>query len=133
MKYLKLYESMATDMSRVQVEELFSPYMNWDMIADAKDMSLEYLDKGLELEMIVTVNHIIIYEMYFSHNDSNSSQWCSTNQYDVNHIDYYFDFSSPSNRYKSYPLDTSLEEDLSGFLDRLKEVYPSEKIHKSVL
>lgn len=48
MKYIKLYEDLTNE-----IQDIFYPIINWDMIEDLKDMSLEYLDNGLELKILI--------------------------------------------------------------------------------
>jgi len=45
MKYIKLYEAYKLGDEK-RTEELFSSLIDWDMIENIKDMSLEYLDEG---------------------------------------------------------------------------------------
>ena len=51
MKYLKLFESVGC--SEEDTEKVFKPYINWDMISDLKELSLDYLDDGFILRIRV--------------------------------------------------------------------------------
>ena len=74
MKYIKLYEAI---LSTDEVKDKFTPYINWEMIEDIKDMSLEYLDNNLILDIEIfyditpkdwsTVHELTIYSMEYSH------------------------------------------------------------------
>ena len=136
MRYLKLYEwykSAVVDRSPKQVEELFSPYINWEMIQDVKDLSLEYLDKGITLELYISVDEVVIYEMYFNHDINKSNyKWNRTQQDDVDAIEYYFDFLPVKRMDNTFSVEMRREvnEDLFEFVDILKSMYPDEKIKK---
>jgi hypothetical protein len=61
-------------------EEMVGDKINWQMINMAKDLSLDYLDKGLELSIQVIASitpaagKIQVYYEHFSHK-SNSTKW----------------------------------------------------------
>jgi hypothetical protein len=56
MKYLKtyrLFESIGDGLSKEDVKNVFESYINWDLISDTKHLSMEYLDDGLDLVIII--------------------------------------------------------------------------------
>ena len=59
MKYLKsykLFESIEDGLSKEDVKNVFESYVNWNLIYDAKDLCLEYLDEGLRLVILIKYN-----------------------------------------------------------------------------
>ena len=60
MKYLKKYQS-DDFYSPEEVEKLWANLINWEMINDIKDMSLEYLDERYNLEIYVEYYLVLLY------------------------------------------------------------------------
>jgi len=59
MKYLKkykLFESIEDGLSKDDVKNVFESYVNWNLISDAKELCLEYLDEGLDLVILIKYN-----------------------------------------------------------------------------
>jgi len=126
-KYLKTYKLFESNGStESELKDLFEPYINWDLIEDAKDMSLEYLDEGMRLFLEIAYDYkYYIYYMGFS-NYENFSEWTTY-------------FLTKDSLYKIKPIDKSkvrylfrlngsynnFEEEL---VSRIKEAYPNEKI-----
>ena len=84
MIYLKTFESIIKPLGMDETKRIYSPLINWEMILDLKEMSLEYLDKGARLDMSIVVKDTIIYELWFNH-DGSKIEWFDRlykNEYD---------------------------------------------------
>ena len=73
-----------------EIKNIFYPIINWDMIQDIKQMSLEYLDEGLALRLSVRNggekyrNSKPIWRMQFTHrNDYHNRDF--DNQHSINY------------------------------------------------
>ena len=62
MKYLKPYKIFESE------SYLDNESINWDLINDAKDLALDYLDGGLELEYKIDYNGLTVLSGVYSHN-----------------------------------------------------------------
>lgn len=73
MKYIKTYEALEVG-NLVRAE--LARHINWRMIEDVKDMSLEYLDDGFYLRFVIVLENAAhnlnkIYTIVHSHNARN--------------------------------------------------------------
>lgn len=123
MRYIKLYES------------IYEVAINMNLINDAKDMALEYLDEGMNLNLLVFANSckwvdtigigsIWIYEVRFSHT-RDISKPCNPNSKlkEDDHILY------SATIYKSNILQ---KKETLELIRRLKRAYPNEIIHTNL-
>ena len=122
MRYLKSINEHSKD--------YLNSIINWEMIADAKELSLDYLDQGMILTIYVLNDGMLLYIEIYSH-DLNDVE----KVWDERIIVYKFDI-----RYKFF-----LSEYVDGddyhkptencyifkneLVDILKEMYPDEKIY----
>lgn len=122
MKYIKLYEAiLGTD----EVKDKFTPYINWKMIEDIKDMSLEYLDMGLLLNITIFWNNKPRKEylsmIKFSHNIETQT-WFILSNFNKD------DFQVPSLTYLVYLINDGYSKESVELNDRIKLAYPKEII-----
>lgn len=118
MKYLKAYES----------HDSFGT-INWLMIEDIKDMSLEYLDDGFILGIYVYSSKFgAIYRLTYCHNDGVNGHWRlkdKNNHWDnsdkLGHIFYSILLYNISDA-KHYPKESK------ELISRIEEAYPDEDI-----
>lgn len=144
MKYLKRYKIFESRFSDLDVKDVFEPYINWNLVEDVKDMSLEYIDEGINLNIEVNYkdndNNYYILTIYFNHdetniywnpgNDRSSSKdvlftHLTEGPYELEPIDkskilYYFYFT----------IDGYGVINRDELLSRIKETYPDENINK---
>lgn len=150
MKYLKLYEE-SNSVNKI----------NWEMIEDIKDMSLEYLDGGCMLGLYVYGVHLYwlpdrkdkkvlgngesIYRFYYSHENgfreewstkkvknSNGRAWLHYNNSDkLGQICYVIILYGKYGDSK-YGYSMMRNPEISNeLIDRIKEAYPNEDIRSS--
>lgn len=129
MKYIKVFEEYKFIKVTKLVEDYLSKLINWDMIKDIKDMSLEYLDEGYELMIWIYNNsgneHQLVYFIGFSHSD------CEEEWQDLDHIFKLGDETEYRIRFRRHNgvvicdmNDIGMKE----FNDRIKAAYPNENI-----
>ena len=128
MKYLKGYcevnESSYGPIGLEETKEIYSQFINWEMIEEAKDMALDYIDKGATLTLAVCAKDTIIYQLLFNH-DNNEFEWFNHIYFDVDghyeggeeDLKYYFDLTSLNNGFM---------EDTWELKTRIKRAYPDE-------
>ena len=131
MKYLKTYKLFESNKpTGLDINDVFEPYINWNLIDDAKDMSLEYLDEDMVLFLdIIYDDKYEIYYMSFS-SYVNFSRWrrsylTEDSLYKLKPIDkskliYQFYLT---NKYGLYDISASKE-----LVSRIKEAYPNENV-----
>ena len=126
MKYIKLYESYKSNTMYIdEVKDKFTPYINWKMIEDIKDMSLEYLDMGLLLNITIFWNNKPRKEylsmIKFSHNIETQT-WFILSNFNKD------DFQVPSLTYLVYLINDGYSKESVELNDRIKLAYPKEII-----
>ena len=128
-KYLR---SINEDFPDYPNRDHFKNLINWEMIQEAKDLSLEYLDKGLLLRIDVFNNRHLLYQEIFSHDKSELVCRWVNNIYKTTAFTYKFYLfdsflSAVDPNHKGVPSTISLEcrDEL---VEILKEIYPEEII-----
>lgn len=125
------YLSLTTD-----IKTKFESFINWDLLEDAKDMSLEYLDDGYTL--VITINYRVmnkhtmpisetyhkLYTLRYNHSSS-AGKWHSylpfkLDDVDVDKISYHIDLE---NRVYSRGFDKNKHEYNKNIIERLKLAY----------
>ena len=118
MKYIKLYESINNN-------KLIKESINWKMVEDIKDMSLEYIDEGF----------VLYIDIYNGFNQSGYKNVCDIKySHDINEIKYFDNiFSSviklTYNVYIGYGIkksDGSNPIYTFELIRRLRQAYPNE-------
>lgn len=128
MKYIKLYEEI--DQSFIyQV----SQFINWKMISDIKDMSLEYIDEGYTLHIFVfyTMNNGIsakTMRLTFNHKQSDIDWGIHRDIEKKENI--YYKVRLISKKAGNFILNNEKTIEL---VDRIKGAYPNEKVGARVL
>ena len=115
-------------LTKEQVKKAYSSYVNWDLISDIKQLSLDYLDLGLELNLLVmSEDGSIFYSIIFSH-EKNESGWSEQTKVNTEGIYYYMFFTSKLN-----PNITSLilRNSTNELRDIISEMYPNDRIEAS--
>jgi len=116
-----------------QVDKVFTPLVNWELIADAKDLSLDYLDNGCWLSIYIKYKFdnradSVIYTESFSHDNSIKCwQPCYILNVDKRNLVYYF---------KLYHLNRSnnfgkFDDEIGEIISILKEMHPDENITRT--
>lgn len=133
MKYLKTYKLFeSTGFTESDIKDVFESYINWDLIRDAQDMSLEYLDEGMKFNLEITYDDYYIYYMRFS-NDANLSEWKIGMMNDLTEGPYELEPIDKSKLIYQFYLtkdglyNKSANEELES---RIKEAYPNENVNK---
>ena len=75
MRYLKSYKIFES-FEESDVQDVFEPYINWELVRDVQEMSLEYIDGGMILNLEITYGKyesvlkppFYIYHMQYNHN-----------------------------------------------------------------
>ena len=132
MKYLKLYEGWIK--GEVSLKDMFSPYIDWEFIKDAEDMSLEYLDRGLYLSLFVYYESKPLYAVYYANYKEVNPFWFQIfisdgHVLDKNNIKYNVSIlnADPENNDRPGYASICIEES-NELGDRLKSAYPDKKI-----
>lgn len=133
MKYLKTYKLFESiGFTESDIKDVFEPYINWDLIRDAQDMSLEYLDEGMKFNLEITYDDkYYIYYMRFS-NDENFSEWKIGMMNDLTEGLYELEPIDKSKLIYQFYLtkdglyNKSADEELES---RIKEAYPNENVN----
>ena len=143
MKHIKTYKLYEDVLNSEEVSSLFKPMIDWDLISDVKDMSLEYLDNNMIL--VISIKTCIstpslvngygyksIYLERFSH-QKDSSGWSSiTNIFDIkevvgkNDLVYIFQLTTDNPKSKYYA--SIIPDETKELVDRIKEYYPNYNI-----
>jgi len=105
-------------------ESKISKFINWDLISDAKELSLDYLDEGLCLLINVrgdTIfgDGILFYKESFSHDPARLRKEYINTRLITKHLKYKFVLID-----NNMMFDSRCDE----FVNILKEIYPNEKI-----
>jgi len=74
MRYLKSYKIFES-FEESDVQEVFEPYINWELVRDVQEMSLEYIDGGMILNLEISYGKyesvlkppFYIYHMTYNH------------------------------------------------------------------
>ena len=121
MRYIKIYENFEEDFDKI-----YTPLINWELIADAKDMALEYIDQNMLFKIIVCDQHTYVYANTFTH-ITNDKKWNPLNTpfesirdlggVDISYLIYLRDLTKSIN-----------EEASEELCSRLSEMYPDDKI-----
>lgn len=128
MKYLKKYK-LFERFEESDTQNVFEPYVNWDMIETLKDMSLEYLDEGMTLTLEIIYLDKSFYFMKYNHEKLNSSWNCTFD--DLTEGPYELEPIKPNYiTYKFYLIKIGKTTVKSGheLRSRMKEAYPNENI-----
>lgn len=133
MKYLKTYESL--NEKEMIIKEL-SSQVNFKLVSDIKDMSLEYLDEDLTLRLEIIYiekgdyekkHHV--YSQDFSHDPDENCEFWHINQtinYIGDDVEFIYDVSLwVSNEEEEYVREDETDE----LVNRVKKAYPNEKIY----
>lgn len=137
MKYLKIFnETLESKVFELQIsgfeesdiQDVFEPYINFELIKDAQDMSLDYIDDGMTLNLEITYDDIYyFYYMRYNHSGPVSS-WMvgfvnnlTEGPYELEPIDkskivYLFYFNGSDRKIK--------QEANNELESRLREAYP---------
>ena len=139
MRYLKSYKIFES-FEESDVQEVFEPYINWELVRDVQEMALEYIDGGMILNLEITYGKyesvlkppFYIYHMQYNH-DGIKRTWkpesfnnLTEGPYELDPIDkiemvYQFYLVNERGLY-------SKEEDKE-LESRIKEAYPNENIN----
>ena len=128
MKYLKSINEVGSYIGHMtsseKVKDIFTPFINWDLIEDVKDMSLEYIDLDMTLNLSVKQNDVWIYAVLFNHN-MNDVTWFNVNMYNITPIqsggDLKYQLELCTNLFDTKVYDLEL-------INRASEAYPNENI-----
>ena len=126
----KFNESILDNMwTPEQTKKAFTPFINWDLIADAKEISLDYLDKGCSLSIFVNYNKYAnetdsIYFKTFNHENEYIPVWQRIFPVNVNprNIKYRFRIHHDEYHVRHFEMD---EIEMSSILSKM---YPNENI-----
>ena len=130
MKYLNSYKLYEGVLSKEEVEQIYTPIINWDLINDAKDMSLEYLDNGAQIVIgVIDVCLNTIYYEEFSHL-LNNKLWYRTND-GMSHSQLTYKFMVFNRKENSNVI--IWRDDCKELIDRLRRAYPKEKIKQNIV
>lgn len=134
MKYIKNFnESISSE----DTKEVFEPYIDWNMIYDIKDMSLEYLDEGYDLEIFVFYKHFYIYWLRYNHNEDYKYWYPTSSLYRLFSSDVVsvYDLEPIDENKISYKISiagglfTRANMHYRDLMDRIKIAYPNISIH----
>ena len=92
MRYLKIYEDFYNqdDEWIKNRKSSIDNSINWDLIQDAKDMALDYIDDGYTLDIqVIGFNGVVIYESIFNHSRDDSKYVSNFLNVDLSRINYY--------------------------------------------
>ena len=75
MRYLKSYKIFES-FEESDIQDVFEPYINWELVRDVQEMALEYIDGGMILNLEITYGKyesvlkppFYIYHMQYNHN-----------------------------------------------------------------
>lgn len=120
MKYLKLFEADSK-----------KNHINWEMIEDIKDMSLEYLDEGFTLNIIIIEkSYPIVPSNFFINIEYNHRG--EIKEGDLDKYDYISEYKfgySISLMNKSYDNPVNINK-TNELMDRIRYAYPNEIFKK---
>jgi len=135
-KNLDLYENKlihnrqedTLSLNSKEVSSLFTPIIDWDLIADAKDMSLEYLDNNMILIICIKMNYPTLYLERFSHQED-TIRWSPIQlmidiyQINKNNLVYIFQLTTDDEKSRYYA--GVIPDETKELVDRIKESYPN--------
>jgi len=141
MKYLKFFEALPKILiPKEEIEKFCTPLVNWDLIYDIKDISLDFLDNGYELYLSVDYYYKYylssLFCIQFNH-QINITKW-----HDLTNIiksedftlDYYknvnFSYRFALTKKWNYSKNKGgyYTKESNQILDIIKEMYPNEEI-----
>ena len=133
MKYLKTYESSLDSITFDSIKEELTGLVNWELIQDAEDASLDYIDIGDTLYIYVSYGLRYFYSIEFNHS-VNKNEWRraianwmvfnTTDKLKSDMISYVINLSKSS----KHDIDYRNGDELRNLLS---EMYPDEKIKAS--
>ena len=144
MRYLKSYKIFES-FEESDVQDVFEPYINWELVRDVQEMSLEYIDGGMILNLEISYGKyesvlkppFYIYHMKYNH-DGIKRTWkpesfntLTEGPYELEPIDkseMVYQFYLVDGNTGLYCGDEDKELEL-----RIKEAYPSENINPYAL
>lgn len=132
LKTYKIFELQISGFDESDIKDVFEPYINWNLVRDVEEMSLEYIDDGMMLSLEVTYDKsYYIYHMRYDHSGSTSA-WMTGSfndltegPYELEPIDktkMVYQFYLTKNDMIQKEADNELES-------RIKESYPNENIN----
>lgn len=128
MKYIKLYEEI--DQSFI---DQVSQFINWKMISDIKDMSLEYIDNEYTLHIFVfyTMNNgISVKTMRLTFNHTQSDIDWGIHRDIEKKENIYYRVRLIGKKSGDFILNNEKTIEL---VDRIKDAYPNEKVSAKVI
>ena len=140
MRYLKSYKIFES-FEESDVQEVFEPYINWELVRDVQEMALEYIDGGMILNLEITYGKyesvlkppFYIYHMQYNHN-SIKRTWKISGLESLTEGPYELEPIDKSEMvYQFYLVDENTglycsDEDKE-LESRIKEAYPNENIN----
>lgn len=131
LKSYKLFELQISGFDESDVKDVFESYINWNLIEDTKNMSLEYIDEGMSLGVEISyINHYVYYIRYdhtgiYNEWEPGSFNNLTEGPYELEPIDrnkIIYQFYLEKNGMIEKESDKELEL-------RVKEAYPDENIN----
>ena len=119
MKYLKRINEK---FSITEIKDFYTPLINWDLILDAKDMALEYIDKEMTLNLTILSGSDWIYSLKFDHELDESKWYSYILKLNSEDLTYFLQLWSPG---LLYEIGDEIE-----FVSRMKQAYPNENIKR---
>jgi len=139
MRYLKSYKIFES-FEESDIQDVFEPYINWELVRDVQEMALEYIDEGMILNLEISYGKYLsvskppfyIYHMTYNH-DGVKRTWKPESFNNLTEGPYELDPIDKSEMvYQFYLVDElglySKEEDKE-LESRIKEAYPNENIN----
>ena len=108
-------------------KDYFNDLINWEMIADAKELSLDYLDQGMLFSIYVLNGGRQVYREHYSHDPNEVEKVWVDNDYK---LDIQYKFFLSEHVKGDYIRPTPISHEARNMLvDELKKMYPDEKIY----
>ena len=139
LRYLKSYK-LFESFEESDVQDVFEPYINWELVRDVQEMALEYIDEGMILNLEISYGKyesvlkppFYIYHMQYNH-DGIIKNWKPESFNNLTEGPYELESIDKSEMvYQFYLVDElglySKEEDKE-LESRIKEAYPNENIN----
>ena len=121
MRYLKTYESVLSD----SIKDELIKRINWELIQDAKDAALDYIDGGDTLLIYIDCGRKYFYDIEFNHS-INRNEWID----DWTDVDLGGDISYVIKLVNGGIGDYKNTQELR---DRLNGMYPNEFIKRNAI
>jgi len=135
MKYLKsykLFELQISGFEESDIKSVFEPYINWNLVRDVEEMSLEYIDNDMILNLEITYDKkYYIYFMRYDHSGSNGG-WMIGSFNSLTEGPYELEPIDKSKMVYQFYLtkDEMIQKEADNELEsRIKEAYPDENIN----